>query len=679
MRIKDIVRLLILNESQNEAEELTKLFRNSGYPTRTHRLGSRGELEQLLEEDTWDLLISDDSHAEFRLADAVATIAEKKADVPVLLSTSNSDQSMAEAIEAGVQDMVAKNDDKHLLHASLREISNRRARLDNNSIKGVLEELQARYELLMGGSQDAIAYITDGMHVDVNDAYAAQFGYSDADDMACMPVVDLIAPRDQDKFKGFLRDYSQTGESNTRLEIHGHQEDGEEIPLNMIFSPASYEGEECTQIVIRSGESAASTSGGGQDFREGFADLAQQLVQLKNKQVEASLVYLQVKNLLELRQAVGILSADSIQAQLRELIAGNCADALLVSQVTLDGYILLLPEGDTRTAKPAIDQLRATVHQHIFEIDGITTHCETVAAVMTINHKAAEPAERLVNLLYTGIADLLQQQGEPETMVYTPPATPIKLGSKDLDLDELHEEDRLHLMYQPIVSLRGDPGEYYEVTASLTETDGSPLDVSQLAAGMLDDREGSLFDRWVIFCATKLLAQKRTAGSGDTRLLIKLSPSALRDAEMVNWLGMSLNAAGLPAESLAFQISAVEAETALKLTERLFTGLKKLGCNTCLDAIDTARDREKLLEHVAPSIVKVSEKAVIDAQKDEKGRHTLKQVLNDSSQAEAGTIVPNVCSAATLATLWQLGAAFIQGPYLQDPAPIMEYEFAEIA
>ena len=676
MKIKDIIRLLILNESQNDAEEIINLFRNSGYPTRAHRLSSNAELEQLLKEDPWDLLISDDAHEDFRLQQAVETIASNKADIPVLLLSPDASTSMSEAIEIGAQDMVSKADQQHLLHAALREITNRRARLDNNAIRSTLEELQARYELLMGGSQDAIAYITDGMHVDVNDAYAAQFGYDDAEDMACMPVVDLIADRDQESFKQFLRDYSHTGENNVELEIRGQHQRGSELNLQLIFSPASYEGEECTQIIIRAGGTASSA---GQDFRQSFADLAQQAVQLKNSQTEVCLAYLQIDNLMQLRETVGILAADSIIAQLQDVLSSHCPAALMVAQVSVDGYILLLPGNEPQSARQTVEQLLDTIQQHIFDTDGLTSHCECVAAVMAINHKAAESADTLVNQVYTGISELLEQAGDQKSCIYTPPAAPIKLGSKDIDLDELFEEGRLDLLYQPVVSLRGESGEYYEVTAILKDTDGSPIDVNQLAAGMLDDKRGSLFDRWMIFATTKRLAQQRTPGATDTRLIINVSNGCLRDSNLVNWLGVSLNAAGLPAEALAFQLSTLEAENSLKLTERFFTALNKLGCNTSLRDFDSAADSSKILEYITPGMIKISAQAVEQAQSDEQGRHKLKQLLNKATHAEAATIVPNVCSAATLATLWQLGAAFIQGSYLQDPAPVMEYEFAEIA
>ena len=53
---KKTIRLLILEDSQNEAERLVSLFRNAGRATRVHRVSSSDNLAEALQQ-TWDLLI----------------------------------------------------------------------------------------------------------------------------------------------------------------------------------------------------------------------------------------------------------------------------------------------------------------------------------------------------------------------------------------------------------------------------------------------------------------------------------------------------------------------------------------------------------------------------------------------------------------------------------------------
>ncbi len=52
------VHLLILDPSQNDAESLVSLLRNSGKATRAHRITSEEDLEETLKTGNWDLLLA---------------------------------------------------------------------------------------------------------------------------------------------------------------------------------------------------------------------------------------------------------------------------------------------------------------------------------------------------------------------------------------------------------------------------------------------------------------------------------------------------------------------------------------------------------------------------------------------------------------------------------------------
>ena len=54
------VHLLILDPSQNDAESLVSLLRNSGKATRAHRITSEEDLEETLKAGNWDLLLARD-------------------------------------------------------------------------------------------------------------------------------------------------------------------------------------------------------------------------------------------------------------------------------------------------------------------------------------------------------------------------------------------------------------------------------------------------------------------------------------------------------------------------------------------------------------------------------------------------------------------------------------------
>src|SRR5690606_32071245 len=96
-------------------------------------------------------------------------------------------------------------------------------------------------------SVDAIAYVLDGMHIYANRSYTQLFGYEDPDDLAAEPMLELIAPQDQDSFKEFLRTYAAKGEyGETRCTAVSA--DGQEFPAMLTFSSDNCSAHPCTQV-----------------------------------------------------------------------------------------------------------------------------------------------------------------------------------------------------------------------------------------------------------------------------------------------------------------------------------------------------------------------------------------------------------------------------------------------
>ena len=57
-------------------------------------------------------------------------------------------------------------------------------------------------------------------------------------------------------------------------------------------------------------------------------------------------------------------------------------------------------------------------------------------------------------------------------------------------------------------------------------------------------------------------------------------------------------------------------------------------------------------------------------------QETLKSLIAGLHAQAKLTVVPKVDNAGMLSTLWQSGANYVQGLYLQGPSPRMDYEFA---
>ena len=202
---KKTIRLLILEDSQNEAERLVSLFRNAGRATRVHRITSSDNLAEALQQ-SWDLLISAPSSEHLEPSEAITAIRRQAKDIPVIqLVAGNESDAITEALMLGAQDALPQGEDERLILVANRELANLEERRARRAAEVALREAEKRCQLLLDSSVDAITYVHDGMHIYANRAYLKLFDYEDGDELEGMPMIDLIASEDQAAFKDFLK------------------------------------------------------------------------------------------------------------------------------------------------------------------------------------------------------------------------------------------------------------------------------------------------------------------------------------------------------------------------------------------------------------------------------------------------------------------------------------------
>ena len=56
---RDTLQLLLLTQTQNDAEQLVSLMRNSGFSTRARTVVSHAQFEEALKTAQWDVVVAD--------------------------------------------------------------------------------------------------------------------------------------------------------------------------------------------------------------------------------------------------------------------------------------------------------------------------------------------------------------------------------------------------------------------------------------------------------------------------------------------------------------------------------------------------------------------------------------------------------------------------------------------
>jgi diguanylate cyclase (GGDEF)-like protein/PAS domain S-box-containing protein len=680
---KKTIRLLILEDSQNEAERLVSLFRNAGRATRVHRITSSDNLAEALQQ-SWDLLISAPTSEHLDPNEAITAIRRQAKDIPVVqLVTGNESEAITEALMLGAQDALPQGDDERLILVANRELANLEERRARRAAEVALREAEKRCQLLLDSSVDAITYVHDGMHIYANRAYLKLFDYEDAEELEGMPMIDLIAGEDQSRFKDFLKNYA-SGEGSAELSCGGVKPDGQRFPARMTFSPATYDSEPCIQVVIRAETDNAELAEklreiSSQDLvtglfnRSHFTELMDAAAQRAvNEGQVATLAYIRINRYSEAINEVGLAGIDLLLTDLGNMLRNHFGDSCQLARFGDDVFTALLPGIAPEQSKEQLSALLKKVESQLFDVAGRTVQTTLSIGVAGLSEQTSK-AQEVVDRAHR-CADEIEANG---IKIYNPAdelAAAASRGSLVAMVQQALDNNSFRLLFQPIISLRGDSDEHYEVLLRLLNPQGEEVPAADFLAAAKDAGLAEKIDRWVILNSVKLLSEHRSKGHS-TRLFVHLSANSVQDQTLLPWLSVALKAARLPSDSLVFQISETDAVAYLKQAKALTQGLAELHCKVALGQFGCALNPFNTLKHLSVDFVKVDGSFSQDLSNAD-NQEALKTLLASLHAQAKLTIVPYVESASVLATLWQAGVNYIQGYYLQGPSQSMDYDFS---
>ncbi len=666
MARKNTIRLLLINASDNDTELMVSLFRNAGRVARAHRIASADDLAAALEQP-WDLLIADDNHPELKVEACLEHLQQASADFPIIVLRDTAELNAL--FTAGVRDVIGPADEQRIVCAALREIEHVDMQRSIATLQQRIDEAEQRNALLLGEADQAIAYVADGMVIGANKLCAERFGYDDETEIDCIPIVDLLTAVDQDGFKAALKNGIET-----EFMCTGQRSDGETFSASVRLLNSTYDGDACTQLIVGSQASAAASGSSDCDADTQLFTRRYLLEQLP-KRSKGWLLYIAIDKFTELRREIGFDASIDLATAVAQFIVDNGAFAhTLLARVADGGFAMLIDGGEEEAVLEQARKLCSDAAAHDFSPAltlsiGIASVGRDDAA--TTLDKAFEAEEKA------------RANSNGERVYLQRIATRAQVAKNTVNdpehaLDEALEEQRFALLFQPIISLRGATGEHYEAVLRMRgATDALELPDNFIESLGVSANNAKL-DRWILLEATKQLAANR-AKHNDTRLVINLTANALLDESLATWLGVALKAAGLPASSLILQLREADAINNMQAAKSFSESVRQLGCRVSLSGFGRVPESQKdLLKRIGIDIVQIDGNYT-------RALHTsgdaqaLKILVAEIGAAGVKTIVPYVENASVLATLWQVGADFIQGHYLQAPSREMNYEFTDIA
>src|SRR3569832_1552193 len=99
------LRILLIEDSEDDAELLLRELRRAGYVPSAKRVASAAEVTTALDSESWDLIISDYVMPGFDGLEALALYRERWLDVPFIVVSGHIGEEIAvSAMQAGADD-----------------------------------------------------------------------------------------------------------------------------------------------------------------------------------------------------------------------------------------------------------------------------------------------------------------------------------------------------------------------------------------------------------------------------------------------------------------------------------------------------------------------------------------------------------------------------------------------
>ena len=684
----NVIKLLLIEDSADEAEQIISMLRNGGIAVRPSRAANEAELEDLLERQTPDLILANLGSSDLPLRQTAEAVNRTGKDIALVVYGSNlSDTQVVEAFLGGARALALHSRADHLQIIVRREFDALAMRRSVRHLEGALRESERRCGDLLDSSRDPIAYVHEGMHVRANKAYLETFGYDDFEDIEGLSILDLIAPQDADDFKSLLKRLSKGERPPQKLNLKAQRGDGATFDAVMEFAEAIYEGETCQQIVFRQQIADAANSEELEALRS--KDL---ITDLFNRQyliteldraaaaaikgtADQALVLLELDNYKTVLDGIGLGNTDLLLGDMANLLRRHLKESDIPGRLGEHTFGILVHELSAEAVAELAENIRKAFEERIFEVGKNSINLTISVAGSLIGEKTANGNTVLDQAAVTLRA--VQAEGGNKARVFDPSAQDKADAEKNrhwikLIKDGL-ENDGYVLYYQPIISLQGAEGDYYEILLRMKGPKGEILPGFFMP---IAEQHGLLpqLDRWVIANAIRALSEREQAGQ-KTIFFIKLAPQSLEDQGLLPWIALQLKNSRLRGDALVFEMPESKVVTNLKPARAFVRGLEQLHCGFALEQFGSGLNSFQLLKHIPAHYLKVDRSYMAELPKNKENQERIKAMCEQAHNAGKLTVAEFVEDAASMSILFTCGINFVQGNFLQEPEQIMTYEF----
>lgn len=683
-----VLRLLIVDDSVEAAEAIVSGLRNTGIAVRPTRPENEDEFEGQLA-GALDLLLVAPTATTVPFDTVLQRVNASGKDLPVvLLADAVDDALLLQTTAAGVRAITLRGHMDHIQSVVCGEWADLDARRAQRRLETQVRETERRCDSLIESSRDPIAYIHEGMHIRANQAYLEMFGFESFEDVEGMSILDMIAPGAVDSFKALLKRLSKGEPPPPRHEVEARTFDGAAFPAVMEFSPASYEGEACQQVVFRRQELDPELAREVEELRQrdqatGLLNRATFLRALEDTVANAAqhagshaLLLIEPDHYARLLQEIGLDAADELIAAIATRLRTVLGPDDVAARFGEHQLAVLRRNSDHAATAALAEAARAAFADHVLEVGERSLNATVSIGGVQVGQKIAS-VSAVLGKASAGVQSASGVGGN-RFELFDPGAVDRaeeeRVKAWVARIRDALDADRFITVYQPLVSLTGEEGETYNAYLRMQGEPGElvqPLTFLQIA-----EEHGLLWeiDRWVVGHAISVIGDRLKQGKRTT-LLVKITEVSLQDDSLISHMSEQLARHGAEGSLLVLQLPESKVFTHLRAAQAFQEKAKALGVRIALEQFGAGLNSFQLLTHFDAAMLKIDRSFVEDLSSNKEHQERVREIASRAQELGKKTIAEFVQDAGSMSILFGAGIDYAQGHFLGGVSTEMNYEF----
>jgi diguanylate cyclase (GGDEF)-like protein/PAS domain S-box-containing protein len=687
--LETVVRLLIIDDKVEDAEQTISLLRNGGIAVRPSRPANLEELHAALSGSASDLVLASWKASAIPFATVAETVQASGKDTTLIAVLDSLDEAtLSQAFAAGARNFVLRGRAEHIRMVVQREAKIRHSRRTTRRLETALRETERRCDALIASSRDPIAYVHEGMHIRANQAYLEMFGYESFEEVEGLPLLDMVSAEHADVFKQLLKDISRGETPPKNLELKARRSDGGTFDATMEFAQASYEGEPCIQIVLRPQLFDAEMARELDELRQRdqttglfnrqyfLEELDKVIAAAADGAADQAMLLMELDNYSTLLNAIGMANADELLRRTAERIQDHLPAGTVAARFTDHGFAVLLQNSNHVATRDLAKELCKSFESTILEAGEHSLNTTLSLGGVQIGQKIAS-VQQVLNKCASNL-QVSQAEGGNRSLIFDPAARDRaeeeRIAQWVAHMNTALQSDGFVQFFQPVIHLAGEPEETFQVLLRLTGPNG---DIVPPAVFMpIAEEHGMMakIDRWVIQRSIVAMAQRRKSNR-NTRLFVKVTVESVQDPQLPAWIITNLKQTDVPPENLVLCLPESMAFTNLKAVQDLHAALSAFGCKLCLEQFGIGLNPQQMLNHLPVEYLAIDHSLIDDLGKNTENQAKVRDLIQLAYAQNRKTIAEGVQDAGTMTVLFTSGVDYVMGNFLGEPSRDMNFDF----